>query len=116
VTFQQPAPFKPPLGFENSSIEDSSRVSKLFKKSNLEGKQIWYITAPASVSISSIEQISLQDIKEGKPILSHGGNNYGLSQDIAVDKTYTKILAPNESNDGYCTGKYTSPILKFQRR
>jgi len=113
VTFQQPAPFKPPPGFENSSIDDSLKASKLLKKSNLEGKQIWYITAPASVSISSIEKISLQDIKDGKPILLHEGNNYGFAQDIAQDKTYRNIMAPSESNDGYCTGKYISPILKF---
>jgi len=110
VTFQHPAPFKPPPGFENTSIDDSPKASKFLKKSNLEGKQIWYITAPASVSISSIEKISLQDIKDGKPILLHEGSNYGFAQDIAQDKTYTKIMAPNESNDGYCTGKYISPI------
>jgi len=105
VTFQQPAPFKPPLGFELSSIDSPSSASKLFKESHLEGKQIWYITAPASVSISAIEQISLQDIKKGKTILSHNSNDYAFVQDVAVDKTYTKIMAPIGSHDSYRTGK-----------
>jgi DNA-directed RNA polymerase I subunit RPA34.5 len=72
----------------------------------LEGKQIWYITAPASVPLSSIEQVSLRDIEKNKKVLSHMGNDYGFIQDAAEVKTYSKIMTPNSSDDGYRTGKY----------
>jgi hypothetical protein len=101
VSLEQTAPYKPPGGFELGSMDESSGASQLFRKSNLAGKQIWYFTAPASVPVSSIEQMSLQDAKEGNPIFSHEGSEYGFIQDSAADTTYTKIMVPNTSDNGY---------------
>jgi hypothetical protein len=89
-----------------NSIDADPKLSKLFHKSSLEGKQIWYITAPASVSLSSIGQMSLRDIEKGKKALSHNGNDYGFTQDASEDKTNTMIMIPNSSDDGYRAGKY----------
>jgi hypothetical protein len=86
-------------------MEGTYTASQLFKRSNLEGKQIWYLTAPASVPVSSIQEISLQDAKNGKAILSHNGEDYGFVQDSAEDSMHTKIMVPNSSDDGYRTGK-----------
>ncbi|KAF7876374.1 hypothetical protein EAF04_001467 [Stromatinia cepivora] len=95
------APFKPPPGFEKTSSKNSSIASQLFNKSNLEGKEIWYITAPASVPIASVKEMSLQDAKLGKAVFSHDGNDYGFVHDPLDDKTCTKILLPSNSKDGY---------------
>ncbi|CAD6455188.1 2a744ecb-b7f9-4ff3-bf45-b479611c3a5f [Sclerotinia trifoliorum] len=95
------APFKPPPGFEKTSSKNSSITSQLFNKSNLEGKEIWYITAPASVPINSVKEISLQDAKLGKAVFSHDDNDYGFINDPLEDKTYTKILIPSNPKDGY---------------
>jgi hypothetical protein len=113
VSFKE-IPYKPPTGFEVASIDDTPKTSKLFSKSGLEGKQIWYITAPASVPISSIQKVSLAGIKQGEAILSHNGSNYGFQQDASVNSTYTKIVMPNSSDDGYRTGKYCPNDCRYQ--
>ncbi|TGO74002.1 hypothetical protein BELL_0316g00110 [Botrytis elliptica] len=99
------APFKPPPGFEKSSSKNSSKAPQLFSKSNLEGKEIWYITAPASVPIASVTEMSLRDAKLGKAVFSQNGNDYGFVHDPLDDKTYTKILLPSNSKDGYSIEK-----------
>lgn len=76
----------------------------MLKKSSLEGKQIWYFTAPASVPISSVKTMSLLDAKNGKPILTHEGDDYGFMTDSAEDTTYTRILVPG-SDAGYKASK-----------
>jgi hypothetical protein len=107
VSFKAAAnPYTPPSGFEAKSIDADTKSSKLFIESNIKGKQIWYITAPASVPLSAIEKISLRDIEKGKKVLSHNGNDYSFMQDPAQVKTYSKVLTPNSSDDGYRTSKY----------
>jgi hypothetical protein len=108
VTFKEPSPYKPPAGFENASLDSTPKAAQTFKKLNLEGKEIWYFTAPASLSLSSIEQMSLKDAKAGKAILNHKGNEYGFIRVAAEDKTYTKIMVPHGSDDGYRTSKVSS--------
>lgn len=102
---KQAAPYQAPPGFDPASMNDISKASELFTKSNIEAKQIWYFTAPASVPISAIEEMSLEYAKEGRSILNHKGSEYGFVQDIAEDKEHTKILIPSRSDDGYRTGK-----------
>ncbi|ESZ96790.1 hypothetical protein SBOR_2791 [Sclerotinia borealis F-4128] len=99
------APFKAPLGFEKNSSKNSSKASQLFNNSNLEGKEIWYITAPASVPIASVKEMSLLDAKLGKAVFSQDGNDYGFVLDPLEDKTYTKMLLPSSSKDGYSIEK-----------
>jgi hypothetical protein len=54
--------------------------------------------------------MSLQDAKDEKKIFSHNGNDYGFVQDVAEDKTYTKIMVPS-SKDGYRAGKHPSRLI-----
>jgi hypothetical protein len=106
VVVSQPlAPYKPPTGFETSSIGGAPQAANTFKKPSLEGKQIWYFTAPASVPISKIKETSLLAVKNGEKVCSHDNNDYGFIQDTAEDRTYTKIMVPNSSDDGYKIGK-----------
>lgn len=107
------APFKPPPGFEKSSSKNSSKAPQLFGKSNLEGKEIWYITAPASVPIASVKEMSLRDAKLGKAVFSQNGNDYGFVHDPLDDKTYTKILLPSNSKDGYSIGNLPCLLMRF---
>lgn len=105
MSFKAVTPYKPPTGFEPTSLNGAPKASQLFKKSNLEGKQIWYFTAPASVPISAVEEMSLQAAKESRTVISHNGSDYGFVQDAAEDKVYTKIMVPSSSDDGYRAGK-----------
>ena len=113
MSFREAAPYKPPSGFNPASLNGTPKASQLFKGLNLEGKQIWYFTAPASVPISAIEKMSIQGAKEGKTILSYKGGDYGFVQDVAEDKTYTKVMIPSSSDDGYRTGKSSSKSPAF---
>jgi hypothetical protein len=108
VSFKAPAPFKPPHGFEATSSKSSSAISKTFSKANLAGKEIWYITAPASVPASAIQQVSLQNSK--KTNISHNGSKYGFVEDVADDKTYTKLMVPSDRTDGYETCMLEPPF------
>jgi hypothetical protein len=87
-------------------LEGSSKSSQIFKKSNLDGKQIWYFTAPASVPISTVEHMSWLDVKNGNAVLNYEGGDYGFLHDSGEDKTHTKIMVPSSSDGGYRTGKY----------
>ncbi|PQE13381.1 hypothetical protein CJF31_00008396 [Rutstroemia sp. NJR-2017a BVV2] len=101
VSTPKPVSFNPPAGFTAASFDDSRKSSQLFGDSNLEGKQIWYITAPASVSIDTIKDMSLRGARSGKVVLSQKGNEYGFVEDTAENKTYTKLMLPNKAKNGY---------------
>ncbi|KAF4628977.1 hypothetical protein G7Y89_g9177 [Cudoniella acicularis] len=107
ITPKKPTEYKPPAGFEAASIANGTQVAGAFKKSRLEGKQIWYITAPASVPISSLKEMSLLGAKAGEVICLHKGNYYGFVQDAAADSSSTKVMVPN-AESGYKT--VTKPI------
>lgn len=104
VRFQPPAPFKPPRGFELASKDsDDTTISNLFSKSNLSGKEIWYITAPASVPASAITKISIEHSKGG---ISHNGKDYAFIQDNGDEKKATKLLIPSGSSQDYSFGMF----------
>ena len=72
--------YQPPSGFETAMISfaPSSKAADLLNPSNLEGKQIWHITAPARLSITSIKEASAQSLQDGSSILTQKGIDYGL--------------------------------------
>ena len=107
VSFQKPPPYKAPVGFEKVSVDGTPKAGHIFKRSKLQGKQIWYFTAPASLPISSIGHMSLKDAIDSKPIVNHEDMEYGFVRDSAEDRTYTKIMVPNGSDDGYRMGKFS---------
>lgn len=115
VTFQKPSPYKPPAGFEKEKVDATPKVAHMFKKSSLEGKEVWYFTAPASLPISSIEQVSLRDARSSKAMVTHDGNEYGFIPDSADDKTYTKIMVPHGSGGYRIAVKPIDHVLRLQQ-
>lgn len=107
-------PYKPPPGFEITSIAEKSTASQMLKKSSLKGKQIWYFTAPSSIPISKIEQMSMVDADAGKAILNYEGGDYGFVQDSTGDINYTQIMVPSSSDDAYLTGKTLPKLTGLQ--
>lgn len=100
------AVYTPPPGFEPLKTNQGQRTkaSELFSPSNLTGRQIWYITAPASVPISAIKKVSLKDAQGGKPALSHNGEEYGFVQNEVEDNRYSRIMLPDEAGSSYHLG------------
>ncbi|KAF7505527.1 hypothetical protein GJ744_000689 [Endocarpon pusillum] len=73
--------FRPPHGFEelppyalNSTTEGSEAVS-----GDLTGKQVWHITAPASIPLNSLEDFDVDVVRSGRPILTYDSRQYGLA-------------------------------------
>ncbi|KAI9822463.1 MAG: hypothetical protein M1827_000182 [Pycnora praestabilis] len=96
-------PYQPPPGFQAISTfsQSSSKASKLLTSSKLDAKQLWYITAPASVPITSIKEVALDSINKGGLTLSHDGADYGFTTSSEGERTRTKLLVPSQSGDGY---------------
>ncbi|CZS98353.1 uncharacterized protein RAG0_07132 [Rhynchosporium agropyri] len=108
-------PYQPPPGFDLASIEGVLDVSQKLKNSSLEGKQIWYFTAPASVPIGSIKAMNLLDAKSGKTVLTYDGDDYGFLKDTVEDTIYTRIMVPS-SNAGYkATSKSIDQVFHLQQ-
>jgi len=99
--------YNPPDGFAilYESDDGKQKVAEVFGRSNLAGKQLWYITAPASVPISAVKQVSLQDVQLGKPALSLGDRHYGFVQHQAGDSDFTKVLIPEGNSPAYRVGR-----------
>ncbi|GAQ07308.1 hypothetical protein ALT_4629 [Aspergillus lentulus] len=71
-------PYKPPSGFKaaKKQLPPSSTTSSLL--SDLRGKQIFHITAPAFLPLSKVKEVSLAKILQGEPVLKHEGVQYGI--------------------------------------
>jgi hypothetical protein len=74
-------PYQPPDEFVPLVLGPSdfaSDVPAMF--ANLEGKQIWHISAPASLNISSVKELDLAAATRGDPILSERGISYRMQE------------------------------------
>ena len=102
---QQPTPsYEPPDGFKPTSISfhPASTLSEILAPSNLQGKQIWHITVPESVPISSIKEVSSHSIENGASILEHHGAKYGLVPESDIDQRSNRaLLLPSTQTNDY---------------
>lgn len=96
-----PPPFVPPTGFDALKPTSAPKIAKLLSADKLAGKQIWYITAPASIPITSLKEISLRDVEKGKPAITLNGTDYGFVKDAGAEKDGAKLLVPNKDGKKY---------------
>lgn len=103
VTFQQARPYVPPEDFKAVSTERaaSSTNTNMFK--NLNGKQIWHITAPEGVSLKDLTHLAMDKVRNGEAVLDHKGAQYGFSPVENVNGREVMIPGAN----GYKAGKHT---------
>lgn len=106
--------FAAPTGFERTAKIPSNKSALVFDKTNLEGKQVWYFTAPASVPITAVKKVSLQKVKDGKPTVSHNGSDYGFVREETDKKTYARIMVPSSTGDGYIMGTMTHCLYSIE--
>ena len=104
-----PPPYEVPDGFECSVLNSqcSTTLEQLFTPSNLTGKQIWNITAPAGVPLSNIKEVAQAHVKKGDKILSFNGNDYSFVSGNLSDTIDMKLLVPTKNGTAYRTGMYT---------
>ena len=94
-------PYTPPASFEAATIRDhpSHKQSELLSPLSLQTKQIWHITAPASVPISSIREVRKQSVTDGSVIMSYKDVEYGLVGNN--EETHESLLLPSTEENSY---------------
>ncbi|KOS44912.1 hypothetical protein ACN38_g4182 [Penicillium nordicum] len=111
-----PQPYKPPVGFKSAKKQapPSSKASSLL--SNLNGKQVLHLTAPASLPLSQVKEVCMAKIMQGEPIISHGGVNYGIpAEALSEAGPATKsLLLFDENTQTYRTAAQTVPSYHVQ--
>ncbi|KAI1210237.1 DNA-directed RNA polymerase I subunit RPA34.5-domain-containing protein [Annulohypoxylon truncatum] len=86
-----------------SSDNPAKEVADFFNNTNLEGKQVWYFTAPASLPITVLKdmEIDLSKATTGEALLSHQGDEYGLDLESHATSTQIQLLIPSQGGDKY---------------
>lgn len=104
VELRAAKPYTPPKGYNLVSEKDrtSSKAAKIFN--NLEGKQVWHITAPVGVSLKDLEKIAMDKAMKGEPVLSHKGTDYGFSTTEKSEDGPREVLVPQKN--GYSAGMF----------
>jgi len=90
-------PYEPPSGYFAVDLSKATSGSPISVES-FAGKQIWHITAPSDVPLSSVTEVALDAIQSGKPLLNHKGTDYILSEDT-TSNGQESVLLPGA--DGY---------------
>ncbi|KEF62673.1 uncharacterized protein A1O9_00646 [Exophiala aquamarina CBS 119918] len=94
-----PKAFQAPRGHEPlilSASDFASESASLFE--NLQGKQIWHISAPDTVNIGAIKELDIQAALSGQAILSKDGINYNMQPSFASNDV---LLLPQGSDSTY---------------
>ncbi|DAA75023.1 TPA_exp: Uncharacterized protein A8136_2121 [Trichophyton benhamiae CBS 112371] len=94
--------YKPPPGFQfmQKSSTQPSDISQLL--SNLDGKQLWHITAPIGIPVSSIESLAMDAITSGEPVLTHKGTAYKLQENqLGGSEKQKSLLVPDKNGNVY---------------
>ncbi|KAI5922950.1 DNA-directed RNA polymerase I subunit RPA34.5-domain-containing protein [Camillea tinctor] len=86
-----------------SSENPGKEVADFFSNANLEGKQLWYFTAPASLPITVLKdmEIDLAKVTSGGSLLKHDGDDYGLDLEPYATSTQIQLLIPSHGGDKY---------------
>ncbi|KAI1296001.1 DNA-directed RNA polymerase I subunit RPA34.5-domain-containing protein [Xylaria venustula] len=88
-----------------SSANPGKEVADFFSKANLDGKQVWYFTAPASLPITVLKdmEIDLSKATKGEALLNHNGDDYGLDLEPYATSTQIQLLIPSREGDKYAS-------------
>lgn len=91
-----PKQFLPPTGFTSLDAEYLGAQGAL-SVSALEGKQIWHITAPSSLSLSSLTEISLDALRSKQPLFNRDGIEYMANEQLDSNMDAPSILLAKEN-------------------
>jgi DNA-directed RNA polymerase I subunit RPA34.5 len=93
-------PFRLPNGFQavRPDVSDFTSEAAEALSGDHAGKQVWHITAPASVPLASIEKFDLEAVRSGNPVLKYREKEYGFS---AEPNALKHLLLPEGTNSTY---------------
>ncbi|OGM44631.1 hypothetical protein ABOM_007480 [Aspergillus bombycis] len=78
VSFQARQPYRAPSGFKAAKKQSPPSSGTTSLLSDLRGKQVYHITAPAFLPLSKVKEISLGKVMKGEPVMKHEGVQYGI--------------------------------------
>lgn len=86
----------------------ASEVAGFFEKAKMEGKQVWYITAPASLPVTVVQDLTIpmDSAHKGLPVLTHNGDDYRLAFDDPSAASSFRLLIPNKKGQEYSERKH----------
>jgi len=86
-----------------SSSNPGKEVADFLSTAQLEGKQVWYFTAPASLPITVLQEleIDLADAQSGRAILQHGGDAYGIDLETQAVNSQVQLFIPTKAGNQY---------------
>ncbi|KAF2096340.1 hypothetical protein NA57DRAFT_77945 [Rhizodiscina lignyota] len=90
-------PFHPPPGFKVVRPSDTSASMADLHSAIKAGHQIWHISAPKGVPVTSIKEMALQKALQGEPVLTFKDIDYCFNAEDQQNSS--KLLIPN--SDGY---------------
>lgn len=67
---------------------------------DLTGKEVWHITAPATIPLTLIKEFDLAAVDSGCPILTHKKRDYGFQTGV-IDFDHLLLPRPNGSSYGF---------------
>ncbi|GAP92751.1 putative RNA polymerase subunit [Rosellinia necatrix] len=101
-----------------SSDNPGKEVAEFLSNANLEGKQVWYFTAPASLPITVLKdmEIDLSKATQGESLVTHKGDNYGLDLEPYATSTQIRLLIPSHGGDKYTSLNHSIDSTVHLRR
>ena len=89
-------------------------VARLLDEARLANKQLFYFTVPHSLPITVVEhtEVAISGAREGQAVLTHDGQDYGLSSDERRGARTIKILVPSEGGDKYSIRTLLAPCFR----
>jgi hypothetical protein len=111
VELRAAKPYQPPKGYNLIAEKDrtGSKAARIFD--NLQGKQVWHITAPAGVSLKELQTIAMDKAMKGDSILNQKGTDYGFSTTEKSEDGPREVLVPGKN--GYGTGRFAVHSARF---
>lgn len=90
-------PYDPPKNFlpANTSRAASSPSTAIFH--NLQGKQVWHITAPANISLKELNRLVMDEAMQGQAVLKYKDASYGFSNIAEEDGGSNQVIIPREN-------------------
>ncbi|KAJ6782914.1 hypothetical protein PWT90_09571 [Aphanocladium album] len=110
-----PPDFELRKGDQQSNGQDVARVCS---EANLQGKQLWYFTLPANIPVSVVENLEfpMDKSQQSGSILSHDGQDYGISFDSMAPTKSIQILIPSGDGSTYKpTHRTVDEVMQIRR-
>jgi hypothetical protein len=104
-------PYVPPKGYIPVPLNERTTSKAISIFDNLQGKQVWHITAPAGVSLKDLQEIAMDTAMEGEAVMKYKNTDYCFGRTEKSEDGAREVLVPQKN--GYKAGMF---MLRTQTR